>query len=556
MNFRGSSTAQFEDNGFVHFRGGSGFSFEVGNGTNLNTGVVGIPGPQDSWMYVKYVKSYDTDPFTTGITLSAPSNLQVTNCSSPPSGNIDLAWDSYVDQATNVELEIFRSVDNINFSEIAQIASSSTSYQDTTVQPGTTYYYRIKATTTDSSANDSTFSNTVQCQTEFSAPSGNCSLQYFDPNTSQWVTPSTGIVEFTVPDTETEIQFRSICDNCTGGNSTESLATLTNTTTAVDSTFAGTTGTTLNIDPRSNNTDAQGDTPQQLTHINGTGVSVGVGFNVSLGGETVTFTLLGDGTVDVDTTGDITNETVVFRYQDSGVTLPAASDNETVTLSFSSGAAIFDWTTADGGFYAGDQSGWVESGGSPGELQQITGLDGQVYVPDTTVLYVDGSGVLSGNGSVNAEIDFNNGGNPTSEHSGAYTHFMVLTYEGNSDRHCKFQSNGGANTWDVQSDGIEIRMSGFTTEKLSGTFTSGVTYFIVVRRNASGFVEAWQGTSGADLTYLGITANGSTINVGEINEVTMGNNESMEHFTYHTSELTNTQVENAYDQAKLDYVLG
>ena len=56
---------------------------------------------------------------------------------------VDLQW---VDNANNESgYKILRRVNNVNFAEIGSLPPNSTSYQDKTVQPGTTYEYHIQA---------------------------------------------------------------------------------------------------------------------------------------------------------------------------------------------------------------------------------------------------------------------------------------------------------------------------------------------------------------------------------------------------------------------------
>lgn len=60
MNWRGSSTALFYQQGKVFFRGGNGFGDEVGGGADLNNSVT--HSVQDTWIYVKEIRTQTANP--------------------------------------------------------------------------------------------------------------------------------------------------------------------------------------------------------------------------------------------------------------------------------------------------------------------------------------------------------------------------------------------------------------------------------------------------------------------------------------------------------------
>ena len=71
--------------------------------------------------------------------LSAPSALTATAVSA---SQINLAW---MDNSTDESgFKIERSTDGTNFTQIAQVLPNTTSYRDTGLWPGTTYYYRVR----------------------------------------------------------------------------------------------------------------------------------------------------------------------------------------------------------------------------------------------------------------------------------------------------------------------------------------------------------------------------------------------------------------------------
>jgi regulation of enolase protein 1 (concanavalin A-like superfamily) len=84
-------------------------------------------------------------------TLAAPSNL---TASATSATKVALKWTNNATNATGVKIE--RSTDNVNFTQIATVASNVASYNDTALTSGRTYYYRVRAT---SSTGDSAYSN-------------------------------------------------------------------------------------------------------------------------------------------------------------------------------------------------------------------------------------------------------------------------------------------------------------------------------------------------------------------------------------------------------------
>ncbi|WP_442794912.1 LamG-like jellyroll fold domain-containing protein [Pelobium manganitolerans] len=74
-----------------------------------------------------------------------PSNLGYSTSSTevPPASEVVLTWKDNSNNETGFSIE--RSSDNINFTEIAQVATDIKTYTDGGLTPNSTYYYRIKA---------------------------------------------------------------------------------------------------------------------------------------------------------------------------------------------------------------------------------------------------------------------------------------------------------------------------------------------------------------------------------------------------------------------------
>jgi predicted phage tail protein len=83
---------------------------------------------------------------------AAPSNLTAT----AGKKSVTLNWMDNSSNETGVKIE--RSTDGVNFSQITTTGANVTSYKNTGLTSGTTYYYRVRATNT---AGDSAYSNTA-----------------------------------------------------------------------------------------------------------------------------------------------------------------------------------------------------------------------------------------------------------------------------------------------------------------------------------------------------------------------------------------------------------
>jgi fibronectin type 3 domain-containing protein len=97
---------------------------------------------------------------TTNAALSAPaapSNLAATAVSS---SQVNLTWTNNASNATGIAIQ--RSTDGVNYTAIASLGGSVSSYSDTGLTAGTKYYYRAQASNT---AGSSAFSNVATATT-------------------------------------------------------------------------------------------------------------------------------------------------------------------------------------------------------------------------------------------------------------------------------------------------------------------------------------------------------------------------------------------------------
>jgi len=135
-------------------------------------------------------------PTSGGTAPAAPSSLSATAVSA---NQINLSWVNNATNATGIVIQ--RSTGSTNsFAQLATLASTATSYSDTTLSAGTTYYYQVAAT---NSYGSSPWSNSTNATTATppGAPAAPSSLSATAVSTNQinlsWVnnaTNATGIV--------------------------------------------------------------------------------------------------------------------------------------------------------------------------------------------------------------------------------------------------------------------------------------------------------------------------------------------------------------------------
>lgn len=143
-----------DESGFLIERSLNGFTFSqvaqvaADATTYSNTGLVADK------VYYYRVRAYREDASSTvysaytkivsdttlSYPLNAPSALSLTPVSY---SEIDLSWSDNSSNETGFAIE--RSLNNVDFSQIAQVASDVVTYQDESLVPDTAYYYRVRA---------------------------------------------------------------------------------------------------------------------------------------------------------------------------------------------------------------------------------------------------------------------------------------------------------------------------------------------------------------------------------------------------------------------------
>ena len=181
-----------------------------------NTGYVGFTGGTGGSTAVQNVLTWTYSP-TASTLPAAPSNLTGTVISG---SEIDISWTNNANNATSFLID--RSTDDVHFSQIASVSATVTTYHDTSLSPGNTYYYEVQASNADG---NSAFSNVFQAAT-VTPPA-----------------PPTNLTATNITTTEVDLSWTNVATNATGikilkqlgSNSSQVIATgLAPTTTSYD----------------------------------------------------------------------------------------------------------------------------------------------------------------------------------------------------------------------------------------------------------------------------------------------------------------------------------
>jgi len=181
-----------------------------------NTDYVGFTGGTGGTTAVQNILTWEYSPTATTLP-AAPANLTGTVVSG---SEIDISWTNNANNATGILID--RSSDGVNFTQIASVGSTVTTYHDTSLSPGNTYYYKVQAS---NAAGNSAFSNVFQAAT-LTSP-----------------TPPTNLVTTNNTTTEVDLSWTNVATNATGikilkqlgNNSSQVVATgLAPTTTSYD----------------------------------------------------------------------------------------------------------------------------------------------------------------------------------------------------------------------------------------------------------------------------------------------------------------------------------
>jgi fibronectin type 3 domain-containing protein len=153
------------------------------------TGYVGFTGGTGGLTALQNILSWVYSPSASTIP-AAPSNLTGTVV---PGSEIDISWTNNATNATNFLID--RSSDGSHYQQIASISATLTTYHDTSLSPGNTYYYKVQAS---NAAGSSAFSNIFRAQTEIPPP------------------PPTNLLATNITTTEVDLSWTNVATNATG----------------------------------------------------------------------------------------------------------------------------------------------------------------------------------------------------------------------------------------------------------------------------------------------------------------------------------------------------
>ncbi len=119
-------------------QGGAATTWNIGNLTN------GYPDLLSGGLIYDFLQMETGPQMLSANPPAAPGGLNVMAASGC---EIDLGWTNNATNATGVVIE--RSTDGVNFSALGATANNGTNYADTTLTPGTTYYYEVVANNAD-----------------------------------------------------------------------------------------------------------------------------------------------------------------------------------------------------------------------------------------------------------------------------------------------------------------------------------------------------------------------------------------------------------------------
>jgi hypothetical protein len=153
------------------------FDETSGNPGGTDSGWQTSPSYTDSGLdpdtqYTYTVQMRDSQPTPNVGAASSPASATTDPPPNPPAApsglstavattQIDLSWVDNADNETGFKIE--QSIrNNGSFSQIATVGADVTSFSDTTVRKGTTYFYRVRATNGDG---DSAYSNEASATT-------------------------------------------------------------------------------------------------------------------------------------------------------------------------------------------------------------------------------------------------------------------------------------------------------------------------------------------------------------------------------------------------------
>ena len=137
-------------------QGGAPTTWNIGNVTN------GYPDLLSGGIMYDFLQMETGPQIVPANPPAAPTGLKATAISGC---EIDLSWTNNATNATSVVIQ--RSTDGVNYAQIGATANNGTNYADTSLTPGTAYYYEVLANNADG---NTPVSNAAQASTQAAQP--------------------------------------------------------------------------------------------------------------------------------------------------------------------------------------------------------------------------------------------------------------------------------------------------------------------------------------------------------------------------------------------------
>jgi fibronectin type 3 domain-containing protein len=217
MTYDGTTLTVTETDPTVNKSASQSYTINIPNTVGGGTAYVGFTAGTGGLTATQDILSWSYTP-TANALPAAPSNLTGTVISG---SEVDISWTNNANNQAGFLVD--RSTDGVTFNQIASVGASVTTYHDTSLSPGETVYYEVRAT---NAAGDSAFSNVFKATTAIPPA------------------PPTNVQATKITTTEVDLSWTNVATNATG---IKILAQLGNNTARVVATGLAPTTTSFNV---------------------------------------------------------------------------------------------------------------------------------------------------------------------------------------------------------------------------------------------------------------------------------------------------------------------